>query len=183
MITIFVGKSFSGKTTELTKYIKDTDVTQLKTHTTRPVRPTETGNEYYFDTDESFNQNQADVIAPRTYNTIQGKWVYWMEAKDFADKKNVATILDLYGTKQLVDFLKQKGYTYKVIYVNTSWGDIINRVRFSNRSTEDIKETLRRLEDDANKFEQLDIELVKRNSNQHGLLDITDLIDIISFQA
>jgi guanylate kinase len=81
-IYVVIGKSASGKDT-IFKYLREDETLQMKTvvgYTTRPIRDGERdGVEYFFVSDEQFEQLKADgkIIEYRTYHTIHGPWNYF----------------------------------------------------------------------------------------------------------
>jgi len=172
-LVIVVGKTFSGKSTYVNESLPSY-YHRVKTHTTRPIRPTESGDEYYFDTKEDYEQKKADnlVIAPRDYDTVAGIWSYWFEESDLQGEKNVV-ILDLVGAKEA---FKQLNNTtnVSVVYLNTTLEEIERRIKESSRGkTEDMSETQRRLASDVEEMAKLDA-IVKPNG---VVKDITWVIE------
>ena len=89
-IFCLMGKSSSGKDTVYRKLLEDTQLGlyRLVTGTTRPIREGERdGEEYYFYTDEQFQQLQADgrIIEYRSYDTAHGIWNYFTVAHEKLD--------------------------------------------------------------------------------------------------
>ena len=84
-IFCLMGKSSSGKDTIYQKLLlqKDLGLQRLVTGTTRPIREGEqNGENYYFYTDQQFEQLCADgkIIESRSYHTIHGIWHYFTVA-------------------------------------------------------------------------------------------------------
>lgn len=168
MLTLLVGKTFSGKNT----YVKNSGLNILKTHTTRPVRPTEKGNEYYFETKQNYIRKTLNgiVFAPREYETAMGTWAYWVELDDIKIAKDPIMIVDLEGAKEIIN--SQEISDVKVLYINTPVKEIRERIKNSDRGkTENLDETSRRLEDDIKVHQKLD-SIVKN----YGIQDITTLV-------
>lgn len=153
-LEIVVGKTFSGKSTYVNS-LKDVKV--LKTHTTRPIRPTEAGNEYYFENDIP-DTEQSNIIGFKTYNTVDGDWSYWFDLNDIPDGRKSVVVLDLNGAREVSQLLQKDSYNDVVVtYIATPTNQILERISSSNRGqTEDIQESLRRLADDLEKFWVLD---------------------------
>ena len=153
-LEIVVGKTFSGKSTYVNS-LKDVKV--LKTHTTRSIRPTETGNEYYFENDIP-DTKQSNIIGLKTYNTVEGDWSYWFDLHDIPDGQKSVVVLDLLGALEVLQLLQKDSYNNIVItYIATPNHEIVKRISSSSRGkTEDIQESLRRLADDLEKFWILD---------------------------
>lgn len=174
-LTIIVGKTYSGKTTYINKKFNSSNI--VKTHTTRPVRPSELGNEYHFESDELYQLKKENgiVVSPREYNTEFGVWSYWVEMEDIEKLQNPVMILDLEGAKQLVNFIiiHNLDLDYKVLYINTSLDEINLRINESHRgATEKLSETQRRLKSDIAEHRILDL-LV---NSKKRVVDITLLI-------
>ena len=176
-LTIVVGKTFSGKSTLLRKYLKG-GFQIIKTHTTRPVRETENGTEYYFEDNESYQNKKEDgiALAAREYHTVAGLWSYWTELKDIIQYDNPIMILDLEGAKELVKYiadLRKKDSSfilaYEVLYLNTSLDVIRDRIENSDRGNSESKqESYRRLQSDIDAMYKLD-----QLGLEDGLYDIT----------
>lgn len=89
-IFCLMGKSSSGKDTVYQRLLADTQLglCRLVTGTTRPIREGERdGEEYYFYTDEQFQQLQAAgrIIEYRSYDTVHGVWHYFTVAYENLD--------------------------------------------------------------------------------------------------
>lgn len=177
-LTIVMGKTFSGKTNYVESAIKNNHYDRVKTHTTRPKRLAETGDEYYFEDDV----DEVNSIALRSYKTAQGVWSYWTSLDDFKNKKNPILILDFEGTIELLDYLigeygDEILNKISILYMNTPLQTIIERANDSARGrSEDPRETLRRLADDIKQFEDLD-NLV--NDRLYGEIEVSD--EVLSF--
>lgn len=153
-LEIVVGKTFSGKSTYVNN-LKGVKV--LKTHTTRPIRPTETGDEYYFENGIP-DTEQSNIIGFKTYNTVEGDWSYWFDLNDIPDGQPSVVVLDLHGALEVSKFLKKDTHNDVVVtYIATPTHEIVKRISNSSRGqTENIQESLRRLADDLEKFWVLD---------------------------
>ena len=86
-IFCLMGKSSSGKDTVYRRLLADPQLGlhRFVTGTTRPIREGERdGEEYYFYTDEQFQQLQADgrIIECRSYDTVHGIWNYFTVAHE-----------------------------------------------------------------------------------------------------
>lgn len=110
-IFCLMGKSSSGKDTVYRKLLEDTQLGlyRLVTGTTRPIREGERdGEEYYFYTDEQFQQLQADgrIIEYRSYDTAHGIWNYFTVAHEKLDvaHRDYLTINTLEAYVKLRDY-------------------------------------------------------------------------------
>lgn len=169
-LVVVIGKTFSGKSSFLRNEMKNYH--KVKTHTTRPVRETESGNEYYFEKYNDYvgKRYRGETLSVREYHTVYGTWAYWFEKDDLIDGRNVM-ILDLVGAKEL-EKNKDDDIIIDYIYINTSIKDIKNRIRNSDRGkTESKDETSRRLKSDIKEHEVLDALSLK-----NGVVDITGFI-------
>lgn len=171
-LTIVVGKTFSGKSTLLREYVKN-GFQIVKTHTTRPVRETENGTEYYFEDNESYQDKKENgvTLAAREYHTVAGLWSYWTELKDIIQYDNPIMILDLEGAKELVKYIADSEFnlSYEVLYLNTPLDIIKDRIENSDRGNSESKqESHRRLQSDIDAMYKLD-----QLGFDDGLHDIT----------
>lgn len=114
-IFCLMGKSSSGKDTVFRKLLKDRqlELYKLMTGTTRPIREGECdGQEYYFYTDEQFQQlrEQGRIIECRAYHTAHGIWNYFTVAHDELDvaHKDYLTINTLEAYIQLRDYFGEE---------------------------------------------------------------------------
>lgn len=110
-IFCLMGKSSSGKDTVYQRLLADTQLGlhRLVTGTTRPIREGEhDGEEYYFYTDEQFQQLQADgrIIECRSYDTVHGVWNYFTVAHETLDvvHRDYLTINTLEAYVKLRDY-------------------------------------------------------------------------------
>ena len=108
-IFCFIGKSSTGKDTIFNIILKD--LSNLKTiipYTTRPIRDGEVnGREYYFVSDEEFEQMKNDnlVVESRSYNTVHGIWTYFTSSLEIdLDNNNYAVINTLEGYNSLKNY-------------------------------------------------------------------------------
>lgn len=156
MIYLIIGKTFSGKSTHQQRLAYQ-GITPVIQHTTRPPREGENdGIDYWFE--DHLPDPRRKTVLMRQYKAYQGNicklWSYWYDPDDLVSKAEVSLITDLQGVQ---DFQEQMpNQNAAIIYLATSYPTILNRINKSNRSGENLKETVRRLSDDAQKFEFLD---------------------------
>ena len=110
-IFCLMGKSSSGKDTVYRRLLADPQLGlhRFVTGTTRPIREGERdGEEYYFYTDEQFQQLQADgrIIECRSYDTVHGIWNYFTVAHEKLDlaHQDYLTINTLEAYEKLRDY-------------------------------------------------------------------------------
>lgn len=180
-ITILMGKSFSGKSTFLEIH---NEYQIVKTHTTRPIRETENGSEYFFeDSDDPSTQKQ---LAKRVYNTVQGLWAYWTSSEDFENLENPIIILDFKGTIELIGGLYEEyGDSVldkiSILYLNTPLEELLYRAYNSERGkTEDLNESVRRLLSDTKEFKKLDNKL-KNRPIEKGRTNIENISNVTNY--
>lgn len=106
-----MGKSSSGKDTVYRRLLADPGLglQRLVTGTTRPIREGERdGEEYYFYTDEEFDQLRTDgrIIECRSYDTIHGIWNYFTVTHETLDinHRDYLTINTLEAYLKLRDY-------------------------------------------------------------------------------
>lgn len=176
-LTILLGKTFSGKSTYIDNH---PEYKQIKTHTTRPIRDTETGNEYYFEKEDT---NSPFQVSKRVYKTAFGLWAYWMQLDDLNFEENNIIILDLEGTTALLDkIVENYGEEYlnkiSILYKLTPLKTLIDRMKNSSRGeNESLVESIRRLASDNEVFADVETYLeYSRESKDQEVYDITDYV-------
>ena len=110
-IFCLMGKSASGKDTVYRRLLEEHQLglQRLVTGTTRPIREGECdGKEYYFYTNEAYEQLHADgkIIECRAYDTIYGIWNYFTVAREEldVDAQDYLTINTLEAYLQLREY-------------------------------------------------------------------------------
>jgi len=172
--TIIIGKTFSGKTTFLNKIMENNLYNPVIWSTTRPMRDGEVdGVDYYFEDDNSFKEKtNKDVHIIEKYNVFkngeQDTWKYGLLLEDLLTIKNPVIIIDIDKLKDVVDYLDSNSKSFYIVYIDTPEEEILRRVVDSDRSGEELMETMRRLLDDTRKY--LFIEEMLDNE---GLLGVT----------
>jgi len=161
MITIFCGKSASGKDTLLKELINEGFEPLIST-TSRPMRDGEQdGREYNFVSREEFEKHLADgkFIEHRSYDTlVEGKpdtWYYGMEKRELDKDKDYIVILDLEGAEAF-----KEAYKDEVLCVYVDVDDTRREEWAKGRGSFDKTEWDRRLADDNIKFSPENVEAV-----------------------
>ena len=136
------------------------ELVEATSHTTRPMRATENGSEYYFiDVDEFRNMYEAgEFVETRTYEVVGDKpgemetWYYGYSVEEINSKLklgNILMIVDLQGFKE-----------FKAIYHNNCIGiylDVDRDLRVQRYLERDelnyknVAECIRRIDDDDNR--------------------------------
>jgi len=155
----FIGKSSSGKDTIFNIISKDfNDINKIVPFTTRPVREGETnGKEYYFVTEEEFEQMIYDniVIEFRRYNTVHGIWTYFTASKNIdLENNNYMIINTLEGYNSLKDYYGED--TIIPIYIEVENGIRLTRAleREKMQETPKYEEMCRRFLKDQEDFSE-----------------------------
>lgn len=157
MIFIITGMAATGKDT-VVKYLETLRseegkpiVYRIKNVTTRPMRPTETGDEYDFITDEEFNKRRTTLSCVREFVTEQGCWKYGLDIKEMDNDKTYICIADPRGAVELTQ--KMLG---QCVIINLMAKTELRRERYlgrTNRTPEDFEEWARR--EEADKVEHI----------------------------
>lgn len=163
MLTIYVGKSGSGKDTFLKKQVKK-GIKPIVSYTTRPMRSGEVdGVDYHFISNEEFNLMIANdkFLEYRVYNTLVNgnpdKWYYGSPIIDI-ENDNYVIVLDLTGAK---DFIKYYGgENINIVYMCVNDKEREKRAR--QRGSFNQTEWDRRLVDDNKKFTLEALEEISR---------------------
>ena len=139
---------------------KHEDLVEATSHTTRPMRATENGSEYYFiDVDEFRNMYEAgEFVETRTYEVVGDKpgemetWYYGYTVEEI-DKKlaqgNILMIVDLQGFKQFKEIYEDRCIG---IYLDVDRDLRVRRYIERDRITyKNVAECIRRIDDDDNR--------------------------------
>ena len=136
------------------------ELVEATSHTTRPMRATENGSEYYFiDVDEFRNMYEAgEFVETRTYEVVGDKpgemetWYYGYSVEEI-DKKlrqgNVLMIVDLQGFKEFKEIYEDRCVG---IYLDVDRDLRVRRYLERDRLTyKNVAESIRRIDDDDNR--------------------------------
>lgn len=169
MMNIFyiMGRSGSGKDTIYKELLKSSRLSglvfkQVILHTTRPMRQGEKdGREYYFITDEQFEDMRSNnkFVEIREYNTVNGVWKYGTSIDSFNQDGYYIGI----GTIESFAKLKDKfGNSIKEIFIKVDEDKLLQRtiLRANGDSKQSIDEVKRRFEADRVDFSDKKIDSV-----------------------
>lgn len=148
---VIVGAMASGKTTLLKEFV-NRGYNRIVSYTTRPMRHGEKdGVDYHFCDDESFDAGVAwqDLIAVRSYNTVDGIWRYGVNHKDLITDKDNVCILDPEGLIEVKDRMPNIFGVYMDIEEDIRMERAMTRAYSTNES---IPEIQRRFADDKKVF-------------------------------
>lgn len=160
-IYALLGGACTGKDTVRRMLLtKHEDLIEATSHTTRPMRATENGSEYYFiDVDEFRNMYEAgEFVETRTYEVIGDKpgemetWYYGYSVEEI-DKKlaqgNILMIVDLQGFKEFKEIYEDRCVG---IYLDVDRDLRVRRYLERDRLTyKNVAECVRRIDDDDNR--------------------------------
>ena len=160
-IYALLGGACTGKDTVRRMLLtKHEDLIEATSHTTRPMRATENGSEYYFiDVDEFRNMYEAgEFVETRTYEVIGDKpgemetWYYGYSVEEI-DKKlaqgNILMIVDLQGFKEFKEIYEDRCVG---IYLDVDRDLRVRRYLERDRITyKNVAECIRRIDDDDNR--------------------------------
>ena len=156
-----LGGACTGKDTVRKMLLeKHEDLIEATSHTTRPMRATETGNEYYFiDVDEFRNMYEAgEFVETRTYEVVGDKpgemetWYYGYTVEEI-DKKlargNILMIVDLQGFKEFKEIYEDRCIG---IYLDVDRDLRVKRyLERDELNYKNVAECIRRIDDDDNR--------------------------------
>lgn len=153
MLTIYVGKSASGKDTFLKKQVA-VGVKPIVSYTTRPQRVGEVdGVDYHFVSNGKFSQmiTNNEFLEYRVYDTLvdgnPDKWYYGSPIINIENDDYVA-VLDLVGAKDYIKYYG--GKNIRIVYVCVEDEERERRAKL--RGSFNQTEWNRRLLDDNKKF-------------------------------
>lgn len=140
-IIIIVGESGCGKSTLEKELVERLDYKRIKSTTSRPIRSSETGNEYSFIDEDKFKQMIVDdkFVEHARYNG----WYYGLPVDELSNKS--IAVLTPHGLRQLRTYLKrhnlEKGISLSTIYLKV---DRKSRLIKLIQTRDDIEECYRR---------------------------------------
>ena len=153
-IIVLIGKSASGKDSIIQKLHADFKIPIIISHTTRPKRESELdGCEYWFVSDDYFEQEKENFIEQRLYKT-KGKdgsvqiWRYGVHEKDVKEGTNLV-ILDPQGLEEFKKYFGKENIFTFYIHANdcTRLNRLIERGDMNNPL-----EVARRMDSDEEDF-------------------------------
>lgn len=158
MITIYIGKSASGKDTFLKKEVAN-GKKPVVSYTTRPMREGEVnGKDYEFVSPAVFRimEKRGMIAESRSYHTkVQGKddlWYYGSPKLD-PEREDFVAVVDISGAMSYLQIYGADMLDIKLIEVD----DDIREARAKRRGSFDKTEWDRRKKDDAEKFSEASI--------------------------
>ena len=156
-----LGGACTGKDTVRKMLLeKHEDLIEATSHTTRPMRATETGNEYYFiDVDEFRNMYEAgEFVETRTYEVVGDKpgemetWYYGYTVEEINTKLargNILMIVDLQGFKEFKEIYEDRCVG---IYLDVDRDLRVKRyLERDELNYKNVAECIRRIDDDDNR--------------------------------
>ena len=175
MIIGICGKSGTGKST-IAKELEKRGYQKIITDTTRPKRKgEENGVDYWFDTDEEFDEflREGEFIETTSYKVANGEtWRYGTTIGQYNEVKgNGVIVLNPSGVKAF----KEKGLEIKIFLIETEEPEILSRLR---KRGDNWKEVLRRMKADAEDFKNIRnyIDYAVYNNSNTNIKDLTDTI-------
>lgn len=178
MLILVCGKSGTGKSA-IVKELINLGYTKVVTDTTRPPRRGEEhGIDYYFDSEEEFDEllNEGEFLEISRYNTRKGLWRYGTTRGAVADAGDKAVIiLNPSGLKKF----RKKKVEMKVVLVESSEDTILDRLAIRG---DEPTEIVRRMDADNKDFEDIDqyIDYKITNENGDNLKDIAQqIVDLV----
>lgn len=161
-IFCLMGKSSTGKDT-IFSILKDSTILKpIVLYTTRPMRSNEeNGREYYFISEESLEQYQADhkIIEQRVYQTVNGPWCYaTIDDGQFQDSGHYIMIVTLEAYNSLVKYFGEDRVI--PIYVEVEDGKRLERAlkREQQQVCPNYEELCRRFLADSRDFSKVNLD-------------------------
>lgn len=151
---IITSPSASGKTTLVNKLLETfPELYRLKTCTSRPIRPEETGDEYYFLSKESASRMIAHNEFVE-YATVYGNTYGLLKSEiDSNIHKNIVVILDVQGAKKAKKLYPDS----KTIFIEPpSRDELYRRLNNRNTSNEDVTTRLNEFDNEMNEMKTFD---------------------------
>ena len=153
-IICLIGKSGSGKSTIEQKLCSDLEINQVVSHTTRPPRKEELdGLDYFFCTDDYFEEERENFIEQRLYKVInkdgtKGIWRYGLHRNSIKEGLNVV-VVDVNGYKALRKYFGKQNVL--PFFIHCSDSTRLNRVLLRGDGSNKL-EVMRRFAADEEAF-------------------------------
>lgn len=150
IIFCILGPSGAGKSTIAREVSKQLNIEIVVSYTSRPIRPNETnGVDYHFVDNQHFEDNAADFIEMREYQVYDGSiWKYGFKESSFQEDTDYLVVIETDG----YNALKRRfgDYALYPFLIESPIEDLYARI---SKRGDNPQEMIRRLEDDAIKFE------------------------------
>ena len=171
-IICLIGKSGSGKSTIEQKLCSDLKINHIISHTTRPPRKEELdGLDYFFCTDDYFEEERENFIEQRLYKVInkdgtKAIWRYGLHRNNVKEELNVV-VVDPNGYKALRKYFGKENVLPFFIHCNDTTR--LNRILLRGDGSNKL-EVMRRFAADERDFKEF---IESRNyykiCNEHGI--------------
>lgn len=165
------------------------ELIEATSHTTRPMRATETGNEYYFiDVNDFRNMYEAgEFVETRTYEVIGSEpgtmetWYYGYSVEEIDTKLqqgNILMIVDLQGFKEFKELYENRCIG---IYLNVDRDLRVQRYLARDMiNYKNVAECIRRIDDDDNHafvgYEEWVDYIIDTSDSEHSTTVIENII-------
>ena len=155
-IICLIGKSGSGKSTIEQKLCSDLKINHIISHTTRPPRKEElNGLDYFFCTDDYFEEERENFIEQRLYQVInkdgtKGIWRYGLHRNSIKEGLNVV-VVDVNGYKALRKYFGKENVL--PFFIHCSDTTRLNRILFRGDGSNKL-EVMRRFAADEEDFKE-----------------------------
>ena len=153
-IICLIGTSGSGKSTIEQKLCSDLKINHVISHTTRPPRKEElNGLDYFFCTDDYFEEERENFIEQRLYKVInkdgtKGIWRYGLHRNSIKEGLNVV-VVDVNGYKALRKYFGKQNVL--PFFIHCSDNTRLNRVLLRGDGNNKL-EVMRRFAADEEDF-------------------------------
>ena len=171
-IICLIGKSGSGKSTIEQKLCSDLKINHVISHTTRPPRKEELeGLDYFFCTDDYFEEERENFVEQRLYKIInkdgtKAIWRYGLHRNNVKEGLNVV-VVDPNGYKALRKFFGRDNVL--PFFIHCSDATRLNRILLRGDGSNKL-EVMRRFAADERDFKEF---IESRNyykiCNEHGV--------------
>ena len=155
-IILLIGKSGSGKSTIEQKLCSDLEINHVISHTTRPPRKEELeGLDYYFVSDDYFEEERENFIEQRLYKVInkdgtKAIWRYGLHRNNVKEGLNVV-VVDPNGYKALRKFFGRDNVL--PFFIHCSDATRLNRILLRGDGSNKL-EVMRRFAADERDFKE-----------------------------
>lgn len=155
-IILLIGKSGSGKSTIEQKLCSDLKINHIISHTTRPPRKEELeGLDYYFVSDDYFEENKEEFIEQRLYKVInkdgtKAIWRYGLHRNSIKEGLNVV-VVDPNGYKALKKYFGRDNVL--PFFIHCSDATRLNRILLRGDGSNKL-EVMRRFAADERDFKE-----------------------------
>ena len=188
-IYALLGGACTGKDTVRRMLLtRHRELVEATSHTTRPMRATENGSEYYFIDVDTFHDMdmRGDFVETRTYDVVADNggfetWYYGYSVEEIDNKLSQGDILMIVDLQGFKEFKQPYGDRCVGIYLDVDRDLRVRRYIERDRITyKNVAECIRRIDDDDNVaflgYEKLVDHIIVTDNSEYSVKIIEEIL-------